>query len=158
MNTLSLTQSDPAGNERYPDSPRPAIDPGVSAPNQIGTAVRVEGEISGKQDMLVDGEVAGAITLSDHTLTIGYHGKVKANIRAKNVVLLGNMEGNIEASDRVEVRGQCSLTGDIRSPRVLIENGAYIKGTVEVVRPEHAISMVQNRSASRTASRWAPEV
>lgn len=142
MNTLSLNQSDPGGNERIPDYPRPAIDPGVSAPNQIGTAVRIQGEISGEQDMLVDGEVAGSITLSDHTLTIGPNGKVKASISAKNVVLLGSVEGNVQASDRVEVRGQSSLRGDIRSPRVMIENGADIKGAVEVVRPGREISRI----------------
>lgn len=157
MNTLSLSKSDPIGLERIPEYPRPAIDPGVGAPNQIGTAVRIEGQISGQQDMLVDGEVAGSIMLSDHTLTIGSHGKVKANIRAKNVILLGTVEGNVEASDRIEVRGQCSLTGDLRSPRVVIENGAYIKGAVEVVRPERATS-IQNHSASGTSSRWAPEL
>lgn len=158
MNTLSLSKSDPIGLERIPEYPLPAIDPGVGAPNQIGTAVRIEGQISGQQDMLVDGEVAGSIMLSDHTLTIGSHGKVKANIRAKNVILLGNVEGNIEASDRIEVRGQCSLTGDLRSPRVLIENGAYIKGKIEVIRPERATSIIQNQSATGTSSRWAPEL
>jgi len=103
--------------------------------------------------MFVDGEVAGNITLPEHTLTIGPKANVKAGIKAKYVVLFGTVEGNIEASDRVELRNCCSLLGDIRSPRVMIENGAYIKGTVEVVRELTAHPLMQSHSSSQLLGR-----
>ena len=148
---------DPLGNERVSDGARPAIDPGVSAPNHVGSAVRIEGEISGQQDMLVDGEVAGKITLSGHTLIVGAKGDVKADIRAKNVVLAGNVVGNIEASGRIEVRAQCNLLGNARSPRIMIENGAYIHGSIEVIRPE---SVLPNSPGpqQRNTERLSPEL
>ena len=149
MNLSSLTKFDPAPQDGRADAPRPAADPGAWAPNQLGSTVHIVGEISGRQDMVVDGEVAGNITLPEHTLTIGSKANVKAGIKAKYVVLFGTVEGNIEASDRVELRNCCSLMGDIRSPRVQIENGAYIKGTVEVVRESTAHPVIQPHSSSQ---------
>ena len=131
MNTLLDNEADPRIAK---DSSRLAVEPGISAPSRVGGTVRIEGEISGKQDMLVDGEIAGSIMLPEHTVTIGSEAHVQANIKAKNVVILGTVDGNIEAGDRIEVRSCCSLYGDIRSPRIMVENGAYIKGTIEVVR------------------------
>jgi cytoskeletal protein CcmA (bactofilin family) len=148
MSPSLLNKMVPLGNDRVPDGARPAIDPGVSAPNHVGSAVRIEGEISGQQDLLVDGEVAGKITISGHTLTVGAKGDVKADIRAKNVVLVGNVVGNIEASGRIEVRGQCNLLGNVRSPRIMIENGAYIKGSIEVIRPESVPPTSQGDSSA----------
>jgi cytoskeletal protein CcmA (bactofilin family) len=99
--------------------------------------------------MLVDGQVAGSIMLPEHTLTIGPKATVKAGIKAKCVILVGTVEGNIEASDRVELRNCCSLAGDIRSPRIVIENGAYIKGRLEVVRESPAHLVMQTKSSSQ---------
>lgn len=141
MNTLLANKANP--DERVLDSPRPAIDPGVSAPSQVGSTVRIDGEICGQHDMFVDGEINGSIMLPEHTLTIGPKATVKANIRAQKVVLVGNMEGNIEAGERIEVRSCCSLLGDMRSPRIMIENGAYIKGAIEVIRQAPAYPVTQ---------------
>ena len=149
MNLSSLTRVDPAAEECLPDTLRSAIDPGVSALNQVGSTVCIVGEISGRQDMLVDGEVAGNIILLEHTLTLGPKATVKAGIKAKYVILVGTVEGNIEASDRVELRSCCSLVGDIRSPRIMIENGAYIKGRLEVVRESPAHLVMQTKSYSQ---------
>jgi cytoskeletal protein CcmA (bactofilin family) len=134
MNAFLINSADPAGNERIPDSPRLAIDPGVNAPSHVGTTVRIEGELYGQQDLLVDGEVVGTMNLPEHTLTIGAKARVKANIKAQNVVLVGDVEGSIEAAKLIELRSCCSVVGDIRSPRIMIENGAYIKGAIEVTR------------------------
>ena len=100
----------------------------------MGSAVRIEGDIYSQQDLFVDGEVNGSVTLPGHKLSIGPNAKVKANIKAKNVVLVGNLEGKIEASERIELRSSCRLLGDIRGRRIQIENGAFIKGSVEVIR------------------------
>jgi cytoskeletal protein CcmA (bactofilin family) len=132
MSTFFVNEADPTvakGNNS-----RLAVEPGVSAPSRVGGTVRIEGEIYGKQDMLVEGEIAGSVMVPEHTLTIGPEANVKANIKARNVVVLGNVEGSIEASESIEIRSCCTLLGDIWSPRIMVENGAYIKGTIEVVR------------------------
>jgi cytoskeletal protein CcmA (bactofilin family) len=134
MNTFSVKETDSAVAKGINDGPRLAVEPGVCAPSHVGSAVHIEGEIYGQHDLLVDGEVKGSIVLHDHKLTIGPKATVKAIIKAQNVVLVGNVEGNIEASERIELRSVCTLLGDVRSPRIMIENGACIKGTVEVVR------------------------
>lgn len=132
METFSMNGTAAAPNS--PDTSRPAVAPGVNAPSQLSSAVRVEGEITGRQDFFVDGEVNGRVLVPDHQISIGPNANVKADIKAKNVVLVGNVEGNIEATERVELRGTARLLGGLRSPRILIEHGAFIKGTVEVVR------------------------
>ena len=139
MNTFLINRTGPPGNELIPDDPRLAIDPGVNAPSHVGTTVRIEGEICGQHDLLVDGEVVGTMILPEHTLTVGAKAKVKANIKAQNVVLVGDVEGSIEAGKLIELRSCCSVVGDIRSPRIMVENGAYIKGAIEVTRqaPAH---------------------
>jgi cytoskeletal protein CcmA (bactofilin family) len=142
MNTLLINKTGLPGNELIPDGPRLAIDPGVNAPSHVGTTVRIEGELYGQHDLLVDGEVVGTMMLPEHTLTIGAKARVKANIKAENVVLVGDVEGSIEAGKLIELRSCCSVVGDIRSPRIMIENGAYIKGAIEVTRqvPAHPVS------------------
>lgn len=114
--------------------PFPAVEPGVSTSSQVGSAVRIQGEISGQQDLFIDGEVSGSVLLPHHKLTIGPKAKVKADIKAQNVVLIGNVEGKIEASERIEIRSRGTLLGDVRSPCIMIEEGAYIKGALEVLR------------------------
>ena len=131
---------------------RLAIEPGISAPSRVGGTVHIEGEISSQQDMLVDGEIAGSIMIPEHTLTIGPEAKVKANIKAKNVIILGAVDGNIEASNSIEVRSCCSLLGGIRSPRIMVENGAYINGTIEVVREAASSATVGLKALAATVS------
>ena len=143
MNTF-LSDVDPDRDERIPSGPRLAIDLGAGAPNQVGRTMRIEGEIDSQRDMLVDGEVTGTMTVRMHTLTIGPKAKVKAKIKAQNVVLVGNVEGNIEATERIELRSRCNLLGNVRSPRIVIENGDYIKGNVEVVRSGYGIPVARN--------------
>ena len=101
----------------------------------VGSTVRIEGKIRCDQDLFVDGEVEGAIELPDHTLLIGKRARVSATIHAHNVVVVGSSKGNIEASERVELRNSCRHEGDIRTARIAIEDGAYFKGTIEVTRP-----------------------
>jgi cytoskeletal protein CcmA (bactofilin family) len=155
VNAFLSNEADPAiakGTSRL------AAEPGTSAPSRVGGTVRIEGEIFSQQDMLVDGEIAGSIMLPAHTLTIGLEAKVKANIKAKNVVILGTVDGNIEAGNRIEVRSCCSLYGDIRSPRIMVENGAYIKGTIEVVREAASSSTVALKALTAAVSSFGPAV
>jgi len=102
----------------------------------IGKSVVVKGELSGSEDLVVDGEVEGSIALRGQSLTVGPNGRVRANIEARNVILHGRVDGDIHASDRVELRKSASLSGDITTARISIEDGAYFKGTIDIQKPE----------------------
>ena len=102
----------------------------------IGKSVVVKGELSGSEDLYVDGQVEGSIALRGQSLTIGPNGRVRANIEARNVILHGQVDGNINASDRVELRKSASLKGDIATARIAIDDGAYFKGTIDIQKPE----------------------
>ncbi len=119
-------------------------DPGRSEPTRsvdvatIGKSVIVKGELSGSEDLYVDGQVEGSISLRGQSLTIGPNGRVRANVEARNVILHGKVDGNVTASDRVELRKSASLTGDITTARIAIDDGAYFKGTIDIQKTEPA--------------------
>jgi cytoskeletal protein CcmA (bactofilin family) len=99
---------------------------------QIGKSVVIKGELSGSEDLYVDGHVEGSIALKNNSLTVGPNGSVKATVDAKGVVVQGKLEGNVQASDRVELRKSAVVTGDISTQRISIEEGAYLKGKVDI--------------------------
>jgi cytoskeletal protein CcmA (bactofilin family) len=102
----------------------------------IGKSVVVKGELSGSEDLYVDGEVEGSITLTGQSLTVGPNGHVRANIEARTIIVHGHVDGNLRASDRVDLRKSSSLTGDIATARIAIEDGAYFKGTIDIQKAE----------------------
>jgi cytoskeletal protein CcmA (bactofilin family) len=102
----------------------------------IGKSVVVKGQVFGREDVYVDGEVEGAIELLEHRLTIGPHGKVNAGIKAREVVIVGTVHGNIEATEKIDIRKDAKLVGDIRTARIVIEDGAYFKGSIDIQKPE----------------------
>jgi cytoskeletal protein CcmA (bactofilin family) len=104
----------------------------------IGKSVVVKGELSGSEDLYVDGEVEGSISLRGQSLTVGPNGRVRANIEARNVIVHGQVDGNLRATDRVDLRKSASLTGDISTARISIEDGAYFKGTIDIQKTEPA--------------------
>jgi cytoskeletal protein CcmA (bactofilin family) len=103
---------------------------------QIGKSVMIKGELSGSEDLYLDGQIEGTIALKSNSLTIGPNGHLKASIDAKNVVVQGKLEGNIQASERVELRKSAVMTGDIATLRLAIEEGALLVGKVEVRRAD----------------------
>src|ERR1700723_2613081 len=103
---------------------------------QIGKSVVVKGELSGSEDLYVDGQVEGSIALKGNSLTVGPNGQVKASVDAKGVVVQGKLDVNIQASDRVDVRKPAIVTGDISAQRISIEERAYLKGKVEIHRSD----------------------
>lgn len=113
----------------------------------IGKSVMIKGELSGSEDLYLDGEVEGSIELHDHNLTVGPNGRVKANINAKEVIIQGKVDGNILGSDRVELRKSGVLVGDIVTQRIVIEDGAYFKGGIDI-RKEKEQSARSNASTS----------
>jgi len=102
----------------------------------IGKSVTITGNISSREDLFVDGEVEGTIEMVESKVTIGANGKVKAGIHAREVVILGAVEGNVEATDRVEIRKEARLKGDIKTARIIIEDGAVFKGSIDIVKQE----------------------
>ena len=102
----------------------------------IGKAVKVNGQIVSQEDLYVDGDVEGTVELIQHKLTVGPNGRVHASIKAREVVVLGVIQGNVDASDKLEIRKDAKLVGDIKTGRIIIEDGAYFKGSIDIVKPE----------------------
>ena len=100
----------------------------------IGKSVVIKGELNGSEDLTIEGQVEGTIQLRDHILTIGPNGKIKAQIFAKAVIVLGSVNGNVTASEKVDIRDNGSVDGDIISPRVAIAEGAHFRGSVDMQR------------------------
>jgi len=98
----------------------------------IGKSVVIKGELNGSEDLTVEGHVEGTIQLRDHILTIGPNGRIKAQVFAKSVIVLGEVTGNVTASDKVDIRDAGSVDGDIISPRVAIAEGAHFRGSVDM--------------------------
>jgi cytoskeletal protein CcmA (bactofilin family) len=134
-----------------PASPQPAAPAAPVAPTQsaasqpeprrierdvvnIGKSVVIKGELNGSEDLTIEGHVEGKIELKDHVLTIGPNGKIKAQVFAKAVIVLGEVNGNVTATEKVDIRDGGSVDGDIVSPRVAIAEGAHFRGAVDMQR------------------------
>ena len=117
--------------------PAPGAGPAAASGEQatIGKSLVVKGEVSGSESLFIDGKVEGAINLPGNRVTVGRNGQVAANIMAREVVVLGKVRGNISASDRVDIRSEGSLTGDVAAARISIEDGAYFKGGIDIRKP-----------------------
>lgn len=102
----------------------------------IGKAVKVVGQIFSKEDLFVDGDLEGTVEAMEHKLTIGPNGTVHAGVKAREVVVLGTIQGDVEATDKIEIRKDAKLVGNIKTARIIIEDGAYFKGSIDIVKPE----------------------
>jgi cytoskeletal protein CcmA (bactofilin family) len=100
----------------------------------IGKSVIIKGELSGSEDLTIEGNVEGKIELKENVLTIGPNGKIRAEVFAKAVIVLGEVTGNISASEKVDIRDNGSVDGDVTSPRVAIAEGAHFRGSVDMQR------------------------
>jgi len=103
----------------------------------IGRSVVIKGEVSGNESLYVDGRIEGTVNFAEHRVTIGRNGSVAANISAREVVILGKVQGNIQCTDRLDIRSEGSLTGDVITQRISVEDGAVLKGSVQVRAVEH---------------------
>lgn len=138
-----------------PDAPRMTAPVGGTA--HIGRSVLIKGELSGSEDLYLDGTVEGKIELPGNNFVVGPNGRVRAGIRARGVVIEGKVEGDIEASERVELKKTAVLTGSIVTQRVAIEDGAYFKGGVDVKRqaapaPQPAAGQPRSESVAAPAA------
>ena len=102
----------------------------------LGQAVTLKGELSASEDLLIEGQFEGTVTVEDHCLTVGTEGQVKAEIRARQVIILGTVTGKIVAREKVEIRRTGRLMGDLSTGSVAIEEGAYFKGSIDILRED----------------------
>jgi cytoskeletal protein CcmA (bactofilin family) len=100
----------------------------------IGKSVVIKGELNGSEDLTIEGQVEGKIELKEHVLTIGPNGRIKAQVFAKSVIVLGEVTGNVTATEKVDIRDNGSVDGDIIAPRVAIAEGAHFRGSVDMQR------------------------
>ena len=135
-----LHSSDNAPKPQYtPSTPGPTPIKQMTSPMDqatIGRTVVIKGEVTGSESLYIDGRIEGTVTFADSRVTVGRNGVVLANINAREVVIMGKVTGNIECSDRVDIRSEGTLTGDVVSQRISIEDGAMLKGAVQVKSSE----------------------
>jgi cytoskeletal protein CcmA (bactofilin family) len=112
----------------------------------------IKGEIRAREELLVDGEVEGLLE-SQSLLTVGPNGKVRANIKAREVVIFGSVRGNVEVTEKIAIREQGSLIGDIKSAGISIDDGAYFKGSIDIMRPEPKVTTKPVVSEARADAR-----
>ena len=112
----------------------------------IGRSVVIKGELSGSEDLMIEGQVDGKIELRDHLLTIGPHARINAEVVAKSVVVMGHMTGNIRATEKIYIQENGAVEGDVSAPRVGIAEGAHFKGTIDMSQASSAAEFAPSES------------
>jgi cytoskeletal protein CcmA (bactofilin family) len=118
----------------------------------IGASLVIKGEITGSEPLYIDGHVEGSIHVSGQRVTIGRSGSVTANIDAKEVVIMGSVKGNIQCTDRLDIRSEGTLTGDVAAPRIIVEDGAMLRGSVEVRTGSQKQDKAHNQAVGKSDS------
>ena len=155
-------------NKQQPPTPTPMSTPAVepmpvSAPRNaalntqeqatIGKSLVIKGEVTGSESLYIDGRVEGSINLSGNRVTVGRNGVVAANISAREIVVLGKVRGNLTATDRVDIRNEGSLTGDVVAQRISIEDGAFFKGGIDIRKPGQKVESMPENKEEKNAAR-----
>ncbi|MGB6745365.1 MAG: polymer-forming cytoskeletal protein [Terracidiphilus sp.] len=129
-----------------PMRPQAVTGTGTGEQATIGKGLFIKGEITGSESLYIDGRVEGTLNLPGNRVTVGRNGQVAANITAREIVVLGKVKGNVSATDRVDIRAEGSLSGDVAAARISIEDGAFFKGGIDIRKPD-----------AKTAAAPAPE-
>jgi len=147
----------PTPEPSRPVAPPPAFEPParpaapVGEQATIGKGLFIKGEITGSESLFIDGKIEGSINLPGNRLTVGRNGQVSASITAREIVVLGKVRGNVSATDRVDIRAEGSLTGDVAAARISIEDGAFFKGGIDIRKPESKPAAAASPEAAKTA-------
>jgi cytoskeletal protein CcmA (bactofilin family) len=140
-----------SSKEASPVEPSKPAQPHRADVASIGKSVVIKGELSGSEDLYVDGEVEGSIELRGHSLIVGPNGRVRANVHARDIIIHGKVDGNLYGGERVELRKTAVLVGDIATQRIAIEDGAFFKGGIDVqksdVKPQQTAAVAANSAA-----------
>ncbi len=145
----------PSPNPNSFAAPRNITTPAEQA--TIGRSLVIKGDVSGSESLYIDGRVEGSINLPDNRVSIGRNGSVAADISAKEVVILGKVSGNIVCTDRVDIRSEGSLTGDVVTPRISVEDGAFLKGSVDIQKSAQKTDKASATAAKPAASAELPK-
>ena len=140
---------------QFPSNPNSAPLKTIGSPVEqatIGRSLVIKGEVSGSEALYIDGRIEGTVNLADNRVTIGRNGIVAANITAREVVIMGKVQGNIQCTDRLDIRGEGSLTGDVVTQRISVEDGAVLKGSVQVRAAEHKNEKAHHQAQAKPAS------
>lgn len=130
----------------------------VAAPDRsrgqalIGKSLKVTGTITGREDLYVDGEIEGTVELDENSLTIGPNGNVSADVKARDITVLGRLTGNVRAGERIEIRKTGSLEGDLTTSRIVIEDGALFRGSIDIAKPDLVASATPAHKAVAAGS------
>src|ERR1700758_4650260 len=131
-------------------SPSRSFEPEDAGPRggsaALGKNVTVKGQIFAREDLTIDGEVEGTVECQEHRLTIGPNARVQAGLKAREIIIHGSIQGNVESTDKIDIKKEAKLVGDIKTSRIVIEDGAYFKGSIDIVRPEAARTPAQPKS------------
>ena len=152
--------STPTPEPPRPAAPAPSFEassrPPVPSPGDqatIGKGLFIKGEINGSESLFIDGKVEGSINLPGNRVTVGRNGQVSASITAREIVVLGKVRGNMTATDRVDIRAEGSLSGDVSAARISIEDGAFFKGGIDIRKPESKQAVIPAPPAVTEAAR-----
>src|SRR5579863_2620777 len=129
------------------ETPRPAASSSVGEQASISKGLSIKGEITGTESLFIDGKVEGSISIPGNRVTVGKNGNVTASISAREIVVLGKLKGNVSATDRVDIRAEGALTGDVAAARISIEDGAFFKGGIDIRKPDSKPTAVQSEPA-----------
>jgi cytoskeletal protein CcmA (bactofilin family) len=153
--TSSTSFSGEGKNMAPLDSTYPATNTGDRGTARLGGSLHVKGEITGNEDLHIDGSVEGLVQLEDRKLTVGASARLTADVIAREVVVYGNVKGNLRARDRIEIKKDGSVVGDLTTARIMIEDGAYFKGSIEIDKAGEAgeVEIEKNTYSSRSSSR-----
>ena len=111
---------------------------GTEKPTHVGKSVVLKGTLTGAEDLYIDGKIEGTVDVPKNSVTVGLNGQVQADVTAREVIILGKLSGNVTATDRVEIRAQGALTGDVTAARISIEDGAFFKGGIDIQKGSSA--------------------
>jgi cytoskeletal protein CcmA (bactofilin family) len=140
------------------DAMRPLSSTPSGSTARLGASLHVKGEISGNEDLHIDGSVEGLIQLEDRKLTVGASAKLAADVVAREVVVYGSVKGNLRARDRIEIKKDGSVVGDLTTARIMIEDGAYFKGAIEIDRQAAVEGSSESSQSVYAKSLSAPAV
>lgn len=124
----------------------------------IGRSLVIKGEISGSESLYIDGRIEGTINIPEHRITIGRNGAVTADINAREVVIMGKVNGNVICNDRLDIRSEGAVTGDVITPRISVEDGAHLRGSVQVQASEQKKTQPQQAKPAETPKPAVSEV
>jgi cytoskeletal protein CcmA (bactofilin family) len=131
---IGTSHEDSKRNDKMSDSIHKNADNSLAHQTVLGRSVMLKGDLSGREDLLIEGQFEGSVTLNEHCLTVGPNGQVKGEIQARQVVVQGAVTGNISAREKIEIRKSGRVVGDLVAAGIAIEDGAYFKGSIDIVR------------------------